>query len=111
MKQMLIHEFLPVAEEFELDSLNEDFTEEMIFEALAYRINELLDAGRLEYLLNLLYRHDVDERLIWKALDPKSPLLPNLAIAALLIERFKKKMLTRQKYKTPPVKDWLKFDD
>lgn len=108
---MLIYEFLPVAEEFELDSLDESYTEEMIFEALAIRINELLDSGRLEYLLNLLYRHDVNESLIWQALDPKSPLMPNLAIAALLIDRFKKKMETRLKYKTPPVKDWLNFDD
>ncbi len=108
---MLIQEFLPVAEEFELDSLDENFTEEMIFEALASRINDLLESGRLEYLLNLLYRHDVNESLIWQALDPKSPLLPNLAIAALLIDRFKKKMETRNRYKTPPVKDWLHFDD
>lgn len=108
---MLIHEFLPLASEFELESLNENISEEMLFEILAEKVAELLDAGRLEYLLNLLYRHDVSESLIWQALDPASDEMPHIAIAALLIDRFRKKMETRQKYKTPPVSDWLNFDE
>lgn len=108
---MLVQEFLPVANEFELDSLDESVSEEMLFNLLSSKIAELLDAGRLEYLLNLLYRHDVNENLIRQALDPASEELPHTAIATLLIERFKKKIETRLRYKTPPVSDWLNFDE
>ena len=107
---MLIDEFLPVAPEFELDSIDASYTEEMLFEALATRISELMDNGRMEYLLNLLYRHDVKESLIMEALNPSHPELPHLRIAQLFINRLKQKMHTRQTYKTPPVQDWLDFE-
>jgi hypothetical protein len=108
---MLVNEVFPIAEELELDSINETFSEEMILAALASRINELLEAGRLEFLLNLLYRHDVNEQLILKALNPATEELPNIAIARILLDRLKQKIETRKKYKTPPVKDWLNFDE
>lgn len=107
---MLIDEFLPVADEFELDSLDASFSEEMLFNSLAERVADLMDKGRMEFLLNLLYRHDIKESLIWEALSPTYPELPHLRIAQLIINRFKQKMLTRQVYKTPPVGDWLNFD-
>ena len=107
---MLIDEFLPVADEFELDSLDATFSEEMLFTSLADRVADLMEKGRMEFLLNLLYRHDIKESLIWEALSPSSPELPHLRIAQLIINRFKQKMQTRQEYKTPPVGDWLNFD-
>ncbi|GEM_PF-2450940 len=97
-----------LADELEL-SIPETLEQEEVLQIISSRIAELMEEGRMEFLLHLMYRHDVKEQDILNVLNPKTMGMPNEMIASLLIERFKKKQETRLQYKTPPVKDWLKF--
>ncbi len=53
---------------------------------------------KLDLLMSTLYRLDVDEKKINKALQPGQPDAANVALAKLIIERQKKRIETKRAY-------------
>ena len=85
---------------FPLDSkaLHEIKSEEELFLLLSEYIQELIDTD-FSKLVNTLYRIDVSEMKIKKALNLSDPKNANRVIAQLIIEREKQKIKTREAYK------------
>jgi hypothetical protein len=89
-----------IAQELALDS--EDFlTEEALLEALTERVGWMLD-HQLDLLLSLMYRMDVLEKDIQSVLGKKY-ISPARDLAILILERQKKKIETRQKYRSEDI--------
>jgi hypothetical protein len=96
-----------VAQDFEPVSEEPIITEEQLLEALAERVEWMIE-HRLESLLSMMYRMDVDERKVDFALSPLSPEPAHIAIARLILDRQKQRVFTRQHYKQhyPDKWDW-----
>jgi hypothetical protein len=82
-------------------SLNEQELLEYLAEAISYMIEHKLD-----FLLSLLYRLDVDEQKINTALLPGNPEPANFALAQLVLERQKQRMATKIAYKKQNPTSW-----
>jgi hypothetical protein len=72
-------------------------SEEVIFQMLCDKIAWLIEHN-MEYLLSLLYRNDVPESKIYKALLPDNPDPANIALAKLVIERQKQRLETKKEF-------------
>ena len=75
-------------------------SEELLILELSQYIQELIDTD-FSKLVNTLYRIDVSETKIKKALQNCQPQESNKVIARLIIEREKQKIKTREEYKKP----------
>ncbi|MEY4927135.1 MAG: hypothetical protein RI894_1571 [Bacteroidota bacterium] len=71
---------------------------------LAQHIADLLE-HRTEYLFNIFYCLDVDEKKMHEALLPHAPEAADIGLAKLLIARQKQRLLTKQLYKQPKLSD------
>ena len=89
---------------FELEQDLTEATEDQLLIALSDRIAWMIEYN-MEYLLSLLYRMDVLEVNINKALSPVNPDPANVALAKLIIERQKLRIQTRKDYKSPDLED------
>lgn len=86
--------------------LNQDFalsetdnlTEEDLLRALVDHLDYLIDR-RMEWLLSLMYRMDIDEAKVQAALLPTAPEPANIGLARLILERQKRRIYTKQKYR------------
>ena len=83
------------------DSLDEGALYEMILN----RVNELLETD-IDLLMSYLYRLDVEEYKINRALSLNALLPANEGIAALILERQKQRIMTKKKFKQDPIKGW-----
>jgi hypothetical protein len=81
-----------------------NLSEESAFEQLREYIRWLL-AHKMDFLLSLMYRLDIPESAIKKALFPGNPEEPDVALANLIIQRQLNRIETRKKYSsdTPPL--------
>ncbi len=87
-----------IAGEFELPVSGEEMPgEEELLRVLSERIAWLLEHN-MEYLLSLLYRNDVAEEKIHRALSPSEPTPANEALARLVLERQKERLATRRRF-------------
>lgn len=93
-----------IVHHFEMELKEEGISEEELITLLAQQIDYLLEK-RTEHFFNLMYRLDIDERKVAKALSPVSDELPAVALAKLIIERQKQKNATKAKYKSDS-SDW-----
>lgn len=93
-----------IARDFEIEGNPEGITEEQLFEALAHQIAYMLE-HRLEFLLSLMYRLDIDERKVDAALSPAAPEMANIGLARLVLERQKQRVFTKRFYKPPKLED------
>jgi len=87
-----------IARDFELEMGTDPMSEQEIFDMLAKEVAYMID-HRMDFLLSLLYRLDVLEHKISAALSPLSSLPPHLALAKLIMERQKQRIITKSKYK------------
>jgi hypothetical protein len=94
-KKQLLSLTLPKELSVDKESL---ITERELIEALTERVEWMLD-NQLDLLLSLLYRLDVLEVDIQAVLSKKD-VSPAKDLAMLIIERQKKKLETREKYRT-----------
>lgn len=79
--------------------MDEDYiSEEVFLSALTEKVAYLMDK-KLDFFLSLLYRLDVKEVDIKKALLGQDTISPPRALATLILERQKNRWATRQKYK------------
>jgi len=93
-----------IARDFELEMGEEPMSEEELFKILADEVAYMID-HRLDFLLSLLYRLDVLEHKINAALGPWSTLPPNIALAQLIMERQKQRIITKSLYKSKESED------
>lgn len=102
-----------IAQDFEIvqaeEAEAEEITEERLLDILSEQVAFLIER-RMEFLLSLLYRLDVDERKVDYALSPHSPEPPHRAIARLVLERQKQRAFTKMTYKPPVLgEEWEAF--
>lgn len=86
-----------------------EFDSGQMIAILSRRIEELM-AGRLEELMSMMYRLDIEESKIRTALAPGNEENPATSLARLIVERQNQRMATKKKYKQNPLSDWLDFD-
>lgn len=93
-----------IAQDFELSAIQETWTEEDLLNLLAEQVAFLIDQ-RLEYLMSLMYRLDVDEGKVERALSPMAPEPPHIGMARLILNRQKQRTFTKHFYKTDTLED------
>ncbi len=93
-----------IVNDFELESVKEQLTEEELFDLLSNQIAYMIE-HQLEVLMSLMYRLDIDEKKVNFALSPHSPEPANTGIARLVWERQKQRVFTKNYYKQPPLDD------
>ncbi len=94
-----------VAQNFEIElKENEQLNEQQMFDLIADHVAWLIEY-RLDYLLSMLYRLDVLEVDINRALSPGAPLPANIGLTQLIIERQKQRIRTKQQYKVSKLDD------
>ncbi len=88
-----------IVQDFELEQKKEDtLSEEDLFRLLADQIAYMIEY-RLEYLLSLMYRLDIDENQVNDALAPFAPEPANIGLARLVLERQKRRVYTKTHFK------------
>ncbi len=93
-----------IVQKFELESTDEKLSEEELFDLLADQIAYMIEY-RMEFLLSLMYRLDVDEAKINFALSPFCQDPANVALAKLVLERQKQRMHTKRTFKPEDFQD------
>lgn len=93
-----------IARDFEIEGNPEGITEEQLFEILSEQIAYLIE-HRLEFLLSLMYRLDIDERKVEAALSPRAPEMAHKGLARLVLDRQKQRVFTKRAYKPPKLED------
>ncbi len=93
------HELLP------LDTMLVQDTGQDALAALTDRIATLMET-RLEGLLSMLYRLDIDERKLKEALSVDQAESPARAVASLVLERHLQRMETRRQYPADEQQDF-----
>ncbi|HMQ60263.1 MAG TPA: hypothetical protein PKE06_06300 [Flavilitoribacter sp.] len=98
-----------VARDFELEAVEEQISEEQLFDLLADRVAFLLE-NRVEFLLSLMYRLDIDEHLVNEALSLTAPEPANIGLTRLILNRQKQRAFTKRHYKTGPIDEGDEWD-
>jgi len=80
--------------------------EEELINLLSLYIQELINKD-FEHLLWLLYRIDVGETKVKKAIQEAGPEKTPKIIAQLILEREKEKIKTRKKYSSNDTNEWI----
>lgn len=83
----------------------ESMTDDQLLEIISDRVAWFLEYDK-DLLLSYLYRLDIEEEKIDKALSPMDVDPANIAIAKLIFVRQKQRQLTKQKYKVEPIEGW-----
>lgn len=95
-----------IGRDFELENIDQQLSEEELFRMLADHIDWLIER-RMEWLLSLMYRMDVDEVKVQAALSPNAPEAANVGLARLVLERQKQRVYTKQNYQPQDLgKEW-----
>lgn len=84
--------------DFELQHDQQYLTEEALLRMLIDQIDWLMEK-RMEWLLSLMYRMDINEQKVHAALLPTAPEPPNIGLAKLVLERQKQRVQTKQAYR------------
>lgn len=92
--------------DFELDAGDQVFTEAELLHFLADHVAWLVE-HRMEWLLSLMYRMDIDEKQVEAALLPNAPEPANLGLAKLILARQQERARTKQMYRPKDLgKEW-----
>lgn len=94
-----------IARNFDLEAPDRPVTEEELVSVLAERIANMMDGDR-DMLLSLLYRLDIEEPKINKAMALNQLIPTNIGLARLIIERQKERNESRKKYKQDNIDGW-----
>lgn len=93
-----------IIRDFEIEADEQPMTEEALLQMLADQIAYMIEY-RTDFLMSLMYRLDVLEVNINRALHPANPDPANIALAKLVLERQKQRIFTKQKYRQHPIDD------
>ncbi|WP_020538260.1 hypothetical protein [Lewinella cohaerens] len=92
-------------QDFAIDQI-EASSEEDLLRMLVDHLDFLIDK-RMEWLLSLMYRMDIDEAKVQAALLPTATEPANIGLARLIIERQKRRIYTKQHYRPEDLgKEW-----
>ena len=94
-----------IPSEFSLETIGSSDDQQYLLQAIKNRVDDLI-AHDIELLLSYLYRLDVAEMDVRKALDSQDETPPNEAIASLIYNRQLKRLETRKKYLQKPIEGW-----
>ena len=97
-----------VKKDFELSPNDAPISEEELLNLLTEEVGLMIET-RLDFLLGLMYRLDIDEMKIRKALAFGNEDAPNIALAKLILQRQKQRVLSKKMYKTAPIEGWDEF--
>jgi len=89
-----------LSQDFELKGADEGISEKQLFDLLCDQVAYMIEY-KLDVLLSLMYRLDIDESKVHFALSPMSVEPPNVGIAQLVWERQKQRVFTKNYYKPP----------
>lgn len=99
MDQLMITEATAlIARDFGLEGHEIPMSEADLLELVSNEVAYMIE-HRIDFLMSLLYRLDVLEPDINHALSPLCPEPANIALAKLIIDRQKQRILSKQKYK------------
>ena len=98
-----------VVQDLEIEGQWTFLSEFELLEALSRHVEYMMQY-KMEVLMSTLYRLDVSEQKVSKAMTPLAIDPPNVGIAKLIIERQKQRIHTKQSYKPPVLKDWMDFE-
>ncbi len=87
-----------IRRDFELEKTGDELSEDQLFQMLADHIDYLIER-RMEWLLSLMYRMDIDEAKVQAALSPMALDPANIGLAKLVLERQKQRVHTKQTYR------------
>ena len=93
-----------VVRDFGLELHKEVLTEEELLQLLSDVVADMIER-RLEFLLSLMYRLDIDEKKVNFALSPLCEEPANVALAKLILDRQKQRAFTKQYYKQKDLGD------
>jgi hypothetical protein len=94
-----------ILHDFELTIPEKKLNEQELLDYLAQAISYMIEY-KMDYLLSLLYRLDVDENKINNALLPGNPEPAHVALARLVLERQKQRVATKMAYKQQNIASW-----
>ncbi len=94
-----------IVRNFELETDTSTVNEEELLRLLTERIAYMIE-HKLDFLLSLLYRLDVDEGKINFALSPLAPDPPAVGLAKLVMERQRQRLATKEKYRQKDSDEW-----
>jgi hypothetical protein len=94
-----------VLRDFELLAPEKTMTEEDMIQYLADAIGYMIE-HKMDFLLSLLYRLDVDEHKINRALMPGNPIPANIALAHLVWNRQKQRIATKKAFREQNPSNW-----
>ena len=94
-----------IVRDFELETPENPMSEAELLAYLANVIGYMIEK-KLDYLLSLLYRLDVSESKINRALMPGNLEDANVALARLVIERQKQRIATKRAYRQQNPSNW-----
>ncbi|MBK9254207.1 MAG: hypothetical protein IPM42_01830 [Saprospiraceae bacterium] len=81
------------------------FSEDDFLDFIAEKVSYYLEADH-DLLLSYLYRLDINEQKVSKALELSEEDPPHVGIAKLILERQKQRMATKLKYRQDPISGW-----
>jgi hypothetical protein len=84
---------------------NPSLTEAELLALLTERVATLLEQ-QPELLMSLLYRMDVEEAAILKAMHPNASDPTHIGLAKLVLERQKQRSATKKSVNVEPLDDW-----
>lgn len=94
-----------IRRDFELAQPDDQtLSEAEVIQLLADEVDRLMQ-HRMEWLLSLMYRMDVDEEKVNDALHPTNPIPANLALAKLIYARQSRRAYTKATFKPKPLED------
>lgn len=88
----------------EVSIKKQPLNEQELFDLLCNEVAIMIET-RMDYLLGLMYRLDVEEHKINKALHLDNPEPANVSLARLILERQKQRMFTKKNYKPPKIEE------
>jgi hypothetical protein len=76
----------------------QDISEDELLDLLSDEVAVMIER-RLDFLLSLMYRLDIDEAKINRALAPRQAFPANVGLATLILERQKQRIFTKKNIK------------
>ncbi|MEN0047694.1 MAG: hypothetical protein AAF806_11600 [Bacteroidota bacterium] len=87
-----------IIRDFQLEDQQVPESEEAMLDWMSDYVAYLIES-RLEYLMSTMYRMDISEAAVQKALSPLNSEPANVTVARLIIERQKQRVFTKGFYK------------
>lgn len=97
-RELVIQTSALIARDFGLEIGPAPLSEKELLDLLANEVAYMIEY-RLDFLLSMMYRLDIEEDKINFALSPQALTPPNMGLAKLILERQKQRIFTKRKYK------------